>query len=318
LGNRFPFGLPAGWYVVATSDEVKPGEIVSRSYFEREIVIFRTRSGALSVIDAHCPHMGAHLGKMGRIEGEILRCGFHGFRFGADGACVATAYDGPPPAKARLTRWQVREQNGLILVWFDPLDRPPDWEVPPLDQEGWSPALWKRYRINSHPQETTENSVDFGHFTQLHGFVDGEMVGPLETDGPILTSSYAAYRCYGVPGIRSIKIRVEYDVKVMGLGYSQVDIRLPALRWSLRAWVLPVPVDDEHIDLLLGLAGNKNMGPMMRLARRVGHRIVCKEVEQDLDVWQYKIFRESPALAKGDGPIGAYRSWAKQFYPETS
>ena len=120
MGDRFPFGLPNGWYVVATSDELKPGRMLSRRYFERDLVVYRTEGGALSVIDAHCPHMGAHLGRHGKLVGETLQCGFHGFRYRADGQCVATAYDGPPPAAARLRRWEHREKNGVILVWFDP------------------------------------------------------------------------------------------------------------------------------------------------------------------------------------------------------
>ena len=67
-----------GWYVVASSEEIKPGTVVGRRYFERELAIFRTRAGVLRVIDAYCPHMGAHLAKVGRVDGEKLVCGFHG------------------------------------------------------------------------------------------------------------------------------------------------------------------------------------------------------------------------------------------------
>ena len=99
--TRFPFGIPSGWYVVATSQEVTPGQVVRRRYFDRELAVYRTQSGELSVIDAHCPHMGAHLGKLGTVEGEVLRCGFHGFRYGLDGRCLATEYGSPPPEEAR-------------------------------------------------------------------------------------------------------------------------------------------------------------------------------------------------------------------------
>ena len=133
--RRFPFGLPSGWYVMATSEEVRPGQIVRRSYFEQEIAIYRGQSGALSVVDAHCPHMGAHLGKLGKVEGDVLRCGFHGFRYGLDGRCVATEYGSPPPEEARLTRWEHREFYGLILVWFHPLGHAPDWEVPVIIEQ---------------------------------------------------------------------------------------------------------------------------------------------------------------------------------------
>jgi len=315
MGTRFPFpGLPNGWYAVALSEEVRPGQIVSRDYFERKLIVARTKSGVLRVFDAFCPHMGAHLGKVGCVDGEIIRCGFHGFEFDAAGRCVATAYGDSPPAKARLSRWDVREQNGLVLVWFDPLDRPADWEVPELPDQDWTGVRWHRFRIATHPQETTENSVDVGHFTQLHGFVDGSTRQAVVVDGHLLTAAYSAYRPLGVPGLPKIKIRVDYDVKIHGLGYSQVDVRIDALKMELRVWVLPVPIDEENIDLVIGGSTPHRMRPFAHLARFIAHRIVCQEVGQDLDVWTYKKFVERPALAKTDGPIGTYRRYVRQFY----
>jgi hypothetical protein len=38
------------------------------------------------------------------------------------------------------------------------------------------------------------------------------------------------------------------------------------------------------------------------------------DVRQDLPIWANKSYVSPPALAQGDGPIGKYRSWAKQFY----
>jgi nitrite reductase/ring-hydroxylating ferredoxin subunit len=312
--------MPNGWYVVAVSGDVRPGRIVQRHYFGRELVIYRTTSGVLRVTDAHCPHMGAHLGRMGRVCGERLRCGFHGFQYDTDGRCVATDYDGAtPPAKAQLRQWEAREQNGVVLVWFDAQGRPPAWEVPALDDAGWSSTRWKRYRIATTPQETTENSVDLGHFSQLHGFIDGRVVHPIRTEGPLLTSTYAATRGVPFPSLRVGTVEVQYDVNVWGLGYSQVDLSIPAFKVEGRIWVLPVPVDEEHIDLRLGYAANGSLGRLMRpVTRLITHLFVCHEVDQDLDVWNYKSYIESPPLAKGDGPIGIYRRWVRQFYSTAS
>jgi hypothetical protein len=62
----------------------------------------------------------------------------------------------------------------------------------------------------------------------------------------------------------------------------------------------------------------RSTGLIAPLLRLIVHRIVCKEVDQDLDVWTYKTYQESPALAKGDGPIAEYRRYAQQFYVPTS
>ena len=316
MGSRFPFGgLPSGWYVVAASGEVKRGQIVHRHYFDQEIVIYRGDDRVVRIADAFCPHMGAHLGRVGKVEGNILRCGFHGFQYDGEGRCVATADGGPPPARAKLALWEAREQNGLILTWYGSAGESYDWEVPVLDDAGWNRIRWRRFDIPTHPQETTENSVDFGHFTQVHGFVDGSITRAIRVDGPMLTIAYRAFRPMPMPAVPLWKLPVDYAVHVWGLGYSQVDVRIDPLRFDIRVWVLPVPRDDEHIDLIIGASTRKGLGPISAYARRIAHKIVCKEVEEDLDLWTYKTFVEQPPLTKGDGPVAEYRRYVKQFYP---
>jgi nitrite reductase/ring-hydroxylating ferredoxin subunit len=318
VGDRFPFGIPQGWYAVATSAELPVGGLLSRRYFEKELVLFRTEE-RLSIVDAFCPHMGAHLGRVGKVDGNLLRCGFHGFRYNGAGTCVSTEYDGPPPGRARLSHWEVREHSGFIFTWFDPEGAPPQWEMKVPDTRGVSAPRVKQYEIDTHPQETTENSVDFGHFTKLHGFESGQILAPLETDGPYLTSTYLALRPYRIPGREPWMMRVEYDVRVSGLGYSQVEVEvdLELIKLGVRIFVLPVPIDDEHIHLRLGASMKGNWGPLTPMLRAIVHRIVCHEVDQDLDVWQHKKFLDPPQLAKGDGPIIPYRRWASQFYPSS-
>jgi len=316
LGSRFPFpSLPSGWYVVAASEEVGRGQIVSRHYFDRDLVIYRGDDGVVRIADAFCPHLGAHLGRVGKLDGNLLRCGFHGFQYDGQGRCVATPYGDPPPTRARLQLWEAREQNGLILTWYGAAGEAYDWEVPVLDDARWNRIRWRRFDIATHPQETTENSVDFGHFTQVHGFVDGSITRAIQLEGPLLTTAYRAHRPMPMPALPLWKVPVDYSVNVWGLGYSQVDVRIDPLWFDIRVWVLPVPRDDEHIDLIIGASTKKGLGPISAYARRIAHKIVCKEVGEDLDLWTYKKYVDQPPLAKGDGPVAVYRRYVKQFYP---
>ena len=41
-----------------------------------------------------------------------------------------------------------------------------------------------------------------------------------------------------------------------------------------------------------------------------------KQIDEDIPIWEHKIFREKPALCDGDGPIAEFRSWCRQFYTE--
>jgi hypothetical protein len=57
--------FPMGWWSLARSHELQVGEVKSVSALDRELVLYRTRSGAVRVHDAYCPHLGANLGVNG-------------------------------------------------------------------------------------------------------------------------------------------------------------------------------------------------------------------------------------------------------------
>jgi phenylpropionate dioxygenase-like ring-hydroxylating dioxygenase large terminal subunit len=88
--RRLP--IPNSWYAVAYSGELRPGMVLSRRLAEHDIVVFRTRSGRACVMDAFCPHLGAHMGIGGTVQGETIQCPFHAFRFDTAGMCIGDRY----------------------------------------------------------------------------------------------------------------------------------------------------------------------------------------------------------------------------------
>ena len=83
--KRYPMPIPFGWYVVDYADELKAGDVKSVRYFGEDQVLFRTESGEISMLDAYCPHLGAHLGHGGIVNGECIECPFHAWRWKTDG-----------------------------------------------------------------------------------------------------------------------------------------------------------------------------------------------------------------------------------------
>ena len=96
--------FPVGWYVVALSDELKPGEVKPFKFMGEEVVLYRTQAGVANLIGAYCPHLGAHFGYGGQVVGEHIRCPFHAFEFDVNGVCQSTAYGTriPPKAKTQI------------------------------------------------------------------------------------------------------------------------------------------------------------------------------------------------------------------------
>ncbi len=41
-----------------------------------------------------------------------------------------------------------------------------------------------------------------------------------------------------------------------------------------------------------------------------------REVLQDVVIWDRKRYQPTPRLCRADGPIGKYRRYCRQFYPE--
>jgi phenylpropionate dioxygenase-like ring-hydroxylating dioxygenase large terminal subunit len=313
-----PPPYPQGWYAVGFSQELRAGETLTRRLMGREIVLFRTAQGHPAAIEAYCPHLGAHLGRGGVVDGENLRCPFHGFLFDVAGRCTATPYGLRPPV-ARLGILHLREVCGALLVFHDPEGAEPAWEVTApeqLDAEWW-PVRHTTLRHRGHPQEVTENSADFGHLTVLHGFENVQIEEPLRADGPRLSARYSIRRRIGRLG----SVPAEFDVHVDGLGFSRVELTMPTLGWKVRQLVLPTPVAADQLELRLALTVRKR-GRAWVILDHLVQRLVfygfVSEVRSDIDIWNHKWYLGRPAIAAGDGPIGRYRKWTQQFYPNSA
>ena len=80
-------------------------------YLGRDLVAWRDAEGEPHVMDAYCPHLGAHLGYGGRVEGCELVCPFHWWRFDADGCNTQVPYDGSSNPAARIHTYPTAERN---------------------------------------------------------------------------------------------------------------------------------------------------------------------------------------------------------------
>jgi len=333
---------PAGWFALAHLGELRSHRAVARRLAGRELAVFRTSSGRVAALDAHCPHLGAHLGHGGRVEGETLVCPFHRFRFDTAGRCVGTGYGTPPPRDLTTPGVEVRVVGETVLGWFSPDGATPWFEVPEPEPDDAGPWCFARRHLTGHPQDSTENSVDLGHFSTLHGYASVEQTAPLVVDGPHLRIGYRARRPARLVGAGRWDLEILLEIEAWGLGWSRVDVSVPRYGIRFGQMVLATPTAPGEIDVLLGVAvaddavrarapdapGPELAGSVRRLvAGLVGHRgfrravgsgilgAVVLDVDQDARIWRHKAHVERPALSVGDGPIVPYRRWARQFYP---
>lgn len=157
------------WYVAAWSDEVLPGQLFARTLLGEPVCFFRRLDGTVAAVRDRCAHRGAPLSR-GRIEGDAVRCLYHGLKFDADGVCVEVPGQDRIPPRACVRRYPVVERHGWIWIWMgeiadaDPVVIPDAWS---LDHKEW------RYKPGYHRFDAPhmlicDNLLDFSHIGYVH------------------------------------------------------------------------------------------------------------------------------------------------------
>ncbi|WP_369637861.1 Rieske 2Fe-2S domain-containing protein [Nocardia sp. JMUB6875] len=318
---RLPY--PDGWFVVAFSNDVRPGHVLRSHFMGEDIVIYRTASGLLRVCRPYCPHLGAHLGYGGRVDGEDIVCPFHHFAYSPSGACVRNEYGTPPP-KAQLTMLESREIDGLALVWHHARNHLPDWDIPGMQWNGYGLPAHSMHVLVDHPQEVMENSIDLGHLPTLHGFV-AKPRKPIEFIGTCAELDYDLHPLRHLGGfLTSISLHV--TAKLFGLGVIRTEFSRPKWKRPIVIWALPTSINPRQIELRFMIAlpiSSRNWPRPLReigtygiyhLTRAIALPLLLRDVSKDFPVWQNKVYLEHPRLARGDGPIMRFRHWCSQFY----
>ncbi len=297
-GRRFPFPVPNGWFAVAESADLAVGAVLALYYFGRDLVAFRGDDGRAHVLDAHCPHLGAHLAVGGRVEGECLRCPFHGWLFeGDEGRCVEIPYaeGGRIPAKARARAYPVVERNGLVWAWHHAAGGAPFYEVPvvpELDHPDWLAPVLQEFEVAVACEDMAENNVDYAHFRFVHGtdaipetdfVVDGTYKRTVSNEGAFVREGFG-----------------------LGLGVLRIDGFTTFLSST-------TPIDEEHVHVRWLFTAPRANG---EAAAAEAAELLGGGVSQDIAIWENKLYRSQPVLTKGERPILEQRQWARQFYTD--
>ena len=305
-----PSALPFGWFMVSYSDALAPGDVRPVRLFGRELVLFRTLSGQPALLDAYCPHLGAHLGHGGSVNGETLQCPFHAWRWDTAGHCAHIPYSKRIPPQASVDTWSIVEHSGRVWAWHGP-DQPA-FEIPEIPEEtdeAWK--LWRsdEYTIKTSVQEMSENQADIAHFYAVHGAnletyrLDAKFSGPtLE----LRTSS--ANRERGEADDLVV------DGVATGMGVSVLryifDDRLVMLQVFCAT-----PIDSETAAArqtyrIRADASEAESAMAIKLAE-----FAADQFGNDIPIWENKVYRPAPMLCDGDGLISGFRRWCRQFYP---
>ena len=311
--SRYPFpATPDGWYALCQSAELAAGEVRPLRYFGRELVAFRGEDGGARVFDAHCPHLGAHLGYGGRVEGDGIRCPFHGWRFDGAGCLVEVPRLGkqPPPAqRAQLSGARVQRLRPRLGARAG---APPAFDVLRYreDEAAWTPWSVNAYRVRVHVQDMTENILDRSHFWTVHDMAPPAS-GHFEVsfDGPRMVVDQDIQ----VTAVSEAGVAIRSRSTNCGPGLVAVEVQQGAL--DMLTYITQTPIDDEHTDVRLHFSMRRLADEAAtRAVADANDRITNDQFRQDVPIWEHKTWLAKPRLTEVDGPVARYRAWFAQFY----
>jgi 3-ketosteroid 9alpha-monooxygenase subunit A len=309
--------FPTGWFAVGMSTDIRPGQVVPRTWCGQEIAVFRDESGLLGAVDAYCPHLGAHLGYGTTGDGCVI-CPFHGWRWSHDGRCVDMPYGNRVPPAAKTRSWPIVEQDGVVLAWYGKEGSQPTWSIPSLGS-GWSADRASSWTLRGHPQEVLENTVDFAHFNFIH---QTHMMRP--TSAPRVEGPFFEVDVESDPDalrgpVRTEGERLSGQAFNHGPGLAGASIVPTTSEVQALQRLYVTPISGQEISLLgivnIRVADHASEEECENIADFLAP-FVFENWERDVEIWQHKRYQPRPVLNSTEKMILAFRRWYSQFYLE--
>ena len=177
-------GTPGGeylrrfWHPVAQSAVLGDLPVAIRRLGE-DLVIYRDKSGEIGLLELHCSHRGTSL-EFGKVEEIGIRCCYHGWLFGNDGAILeapAEPDENPYVGKLYHGAYPTVEHQGLVFAYMGPPDKkPPFRRFETFEQDGLVFGIGERLGGNVKPcnwLQIMDNVADPVHEAYLHASVFG-------------------------------------------------------------------------------------------------------------------------------------------------
>lgn len=157
------------WYVALERAAVPKDTPVAVTVAGEAIVLYRDSSDAVVAMADMCPHRLAPL-SLGRIEGDDIRCMYHGIRFSPDGQCREVPGQDKLPDNFCVRKYAAFESHQWIWVWIGDPARADVALVP--DRHFHDPELF-HVRTGSIPfaanyELFNDNTCDLSHVAYVH------------------------------------------------------------------------------------------------------------------------------------------------------
>ena len=157
------------WYMAAWNHELIDGKLLARTILERPVLLYKGDSGKVVALEDRCCHRGARLSN-GRMEGDDIRCMYHGLKFNPEGSCIQIPGQDNIPKGLGVRRYPVVERQRIVWLWTgDPALADPAQiiDIPYLDSPDWR-GLPGCLHYDANYLLIVDNLSDFSHLAFVH------------------------------------------------------------------------------------------------------------------------------------------------------
>jgi phenylpropionate dioxygenase-like ring-hydroxylating dioxygenase large terminal subunit len=169
LGQQNPLFVRNCWYVAAWSHELAVGQLHGLTIINRPVLVYRKSDGTLTAMADQCCHRHAPL-SLGRLEGDNVRCMYHGLKFDPAGRCVEIPGATEIPARYCVESYPVHEANGWVWVWMGDKDKADVALIPKAT--GPDDPVWSMHSghldYDANYLLVNDNLTDFSHIAWVH------------------------------------------------------------------------------------------------------------------------------------------------------
>ncbi len=317
------FRFARGWFMIGTAQDATQTPAAVR-FFGEDLVLYRGQSGKPHLVEAYCPHMGAHLARNStsyivrdgeQIQGDSIRCPFHGWRYDENGQCDDIPYSDFIPKAACLKTYPVTESAGVLWTWYDPEGQKPDYPLPDFGghygEPGW--LEWDMANLGDlgiHACEIVDNMADYGHMAPVHGSKQGVYFANDFQDHVVHQYFGTTHRKPIAGGEQNMLV---LDTWRTGPGILESDMVGEYHGFWL---IASTPIEENLQRVWTGMMVKVGDGatPDHVSAARAFARSGIEGLAQDVEIWNNKRPCVNPMAIPADGPYSRLRTWYAQFH----
>jgi len=157
------------WYAAAWDHELIDGKLLARTILEKPVLLYKGDSGRAVALDNRCCHRGAKLSN-GRLEGDDVRCMYHGLKFDPTGKCIQIPGQDNIPKNLGVRSYPVVERQHLIWIWMGEAAKADPsliTDIPYLVDPAWR-GMPGYMHYNANYLLIVDNLSDFAHLAFVH------------------------------------------------------------------------------------------------------------------------------------------------------